>query len=346
MTIGRRRAGGETSGVRAPVLASSIHREAILALEARLVTRLIGRKHLVHRMIIALLADGHVLLDGRPGLAKTRATTALADALEASFRRVVLGPGQHLAHLFGLEPALSETTGAEARAPGPLFANILLAEGIDRASPEVRLALLDAMSERQVTVSAIPVRMPAVFLVCATRTLVTPSSDAVVLASDERDRFLLHLVVGYPDELHERQMLDLVRSERAAASIGLATVAPPTVPLAVVLAARASVQAVRVGPRVLRLITTLVAATRDSNPARNGPQRWIRSGAGPRGSIALERCARAHAWLAGRQQVTERDVAAVAHDVLRHRIDLAEAAEEAGVTIDKVIDELLASTRA
>jgi MoxR-like ATPase len=341
-TDGRSRGGGSSD--RPAVVPPLMHRAAFAALEARLVARVVGGKHLVRRMIVALLADGHVLLDGAPGLAKTRAATVLAEAFEATFRRVALGPGQRLAHLFGTEPSVSDPQTSRRPSSAPLFANIVLAEGIDRASPEARLALLDAMTERQVAVGGIPMRLPDVFLVFATRTLVSSRPEVAPLDSDERDRFLLHVRVGYPGESEERQMLDLVRAERASASAGWASPIAP-MPLAAVIAGRAGVQGVRAGPRILRRITALMAATRDGNPARNGPARWIRSGAGPRGSIALERCARAHAWLAGRQQVTERDVTAVAHDVLRHRIDLSAAAEEAGVTVDTLIDELLATTR-
>jgi MoxR-like ATPase len=154
----------------------------------------------------------------------------------------------------------------------------------------------------------------------------------------------MHVRLGYPDEADERRMLGLVRAE-SASSIGGSFCAETRLPLAVVLGARSKVQTVTSGPQILKRITALVAATRHGGPTRNDAVRWIRCGAGPRGSIALERCARAHAWLAGRRQVTERDLAAVAHDVLRHRIDLSEAAEQAGVTVDAVIGNLLASSR-
>jgi MoxR-like ATPase len=335
-TDGRRGGdGGGRPGMAPPL----VHRAAFSTLEARLLTRMVGGKHLVRRLLIALLADGHVLLDGAPGLAKTRAVTVLAEALEATFRRVVLGPGQWLPHLLGSE--LSTPKAGRGLPAAPFFANILLADGIDRASPEARLTLLDAMTERQVVVDGIPMRLPDIFLVCATRTLISTRLEVTPLAADERDRFLLHIRLGYPDESDERQMLALIRTERVATEAGQAAAIAP-LPLAVVIAARASVQTVRAGPRILRRITALMAATREGNLAPNGPARWILSGAGPRGSIALDRCARAHAWLAGRQQVTDRDVAAVVHDVLRHRIELSDEAKEAGVTIDAVIDELLA----
>jgi MoxR-like ATPase len=319
-------------------------RAAIAALEARLIARLVGGKGLARRLVLALLADGHVLLEGVPGVAKTRATTALGEALEATFRRVALGPDQGPANLFGTGLADAALPSHRGRHPVPALANVFLAEGIDRASPEARLALLDAMTERQVAVGGVPVRLPEVFLVCATRTLVQAGDGGAPMGPDERDRFLLHVRLGYPDEADERRMLGLVRAERASSSAG----SPRTearLPLAVVLAARCRVQTVKAGPRILKRITALVASTRHGDPARNAAVRWIRGGAGPRGSIALERCAQAHAWLAGRRQVTERDLAAVAHDVLRHRIDLSEAAEEAGVTTDVVIDDLLTSSR-
>lgn len=335
---------GRSSGLADRAAPPLMHRAAIAALEARLVARVIGGGRLVRGLIIALLADGHVLIDGPPGLAKTRLTTALGEALEATFRRVVLGPGQRMSHIFGVEASAAALPGGHGEQPEPVFANILLAEGIDGAVPEVRLALLDAMTERQVVIAGIPIRLPDVFLVCATRTLTHAPSSPETLGVNERDRFLLNLRVDYADEAQERRMLDLLRAEEASPAARRA-MAPAPLPLATLLAARASVQAVRTGPQSLRHITALVAATRDAGPTRNGPARWIRTGAGPRGSIALDRCARAQAWLSGRRQVAERDIAAVAHDVLRHRIDLVDAAREAGITTDAVITELLSLTR-
>ncbi|MGG5890068.1 AAA family ATPase [Falsiroseomonas sp. HC035] len=334
---------GRKARVNDPVPLPLIPRAAIAALEAHLVTHVIGGAHLVRGLLIALLADGHVLIDGPPGLAKTRVVTALAEAIEATFRRVALGPGQRMSHLFGAEASVASLQGAHDRQPDPVFANILLAEGVDGAAPEVRLALLDAMTERQVMVGGVMIRLPDVFLVCATRTLIHTPPTAELLGLNERDRFLLHLRVDYPDEAHERRMLDLIRTEDAPATRRAATMKP--LPLTTLLAARAGVQAVRTGPRSLRWITALVAATRGGRPTRTGPARWIRAGAGPRGSIALERCARAHAWLSARQQVTARDIIAVAHDVLRHRLDLVDAAKEADITPDSVITDLLVVTR-
>ena len=315
-----------------------MNRAAIAALQARVAARVIGGGHLVRGLITALLADGHVLIDGPPGFAKTRAVTALADALEVTFRRVVLGPGQRMAHIFGAAASVAEPLASRGREPDTSFANILLAEGLDGAAPEVRLALLDAMTERQVVIDGITIRSPGVFFVCATRTMAHGLASVETLGPGERDRFLLHLRVAYPDEAQERRMLDLLHAESAPA----ATRTPTRLPLATIIAARAGVHAVRTGPRPMRWITALVGATRSGDPTGNGPARWIRGGVGPRGSIALERCARAHAWLSGRRQVSERDIVAVAHDVLRHRLDLSDAAKDAGITADAVITELLA----
>jgi MoxR-like ATPase len=310
---------------------------AMAMLEAQVNARIVGQKALVRGLIIALLADGHVLLEGPSGLAKTRAVRALAEGMEASFRRLVPHPEPRVGEPVG-EVAVMGTSPVPA---GGVFANIVLAESIERVSPEARFALLDAMAERQAVVDGVPEALPQVFLVCATRTL-TSESPANGMLPEERDRFLLNLRVGYPSATAERLMLGLVRAEGALAGDRAGVEA--RLPLATLLAARAKVRAVRVGPKTLRRITSLVAATRGgSDPRSNDVLRWIRSGVGPRGSIALERCARAHAWLAGRRQVTERDLIAVAHDVLRHRIELSEAAERAGITADGVIDQLLAA---
>lgn len=310
---------------------------AIAMLEAQVNARVVGQKALVRGLIVALLADGHVLLEGPAGLAKTRAVKALAEGIEASFRRLVPHSERQVAELLG-EVAVMRASPAQA---GGIFANVVLAESLERVSPEARFALLDAMAERQAVVDGVPETMPEVFLVCATRTLTTQPAASTMLP-EERDRFLLNLRVGYPSAAAERLMLGLVRAEGAL--IGDHAGVEARLPLATLLAARAKVRAVRVGPKTLQRITSLVAATRGGgDPHRNDVARWIRSGAGPRGSIALERCARAHAWLAGRRQVTARDLAAVARDVLRHRIELSEAAEQAGVTTDAVIDQLLAA---
>ncbi|TCH98278.1 MoxR family ATPase [Roseococcus sp. SYP-B2431] len=312
---------------------------AMIALRAHLNRRVVAQGHVVQALVIALLADGHVLLEGPPGLAKTRVATTLAQAIEAAFQRIAFSPGLRIADLIGTFEE-GEAPGGPPHVPGPVFANILLAEDIDQASPETRLALLDAMSERYVAGRGSATDLPVIFFVCATHALPVHHRGKQALTPAERDRFLMHLRMAYPDEAAERRILDMARRESAPADRPGPAPAVP-MPLAVVLAAREMVRDVRLGPKMQRHITSLVAATRGGPPQPNDVRRWLAAGAGPRASIALERCARAHAWLAGRRQVTDRDVTAVARIVLRHRIQLSEAAEEAGVTADAVIDQLL-----
>lgn len=310
-------------------------REGINALKEHLVACVIGQERLAQRLVLALLADGHILLEGGPGLGKTRAVMALAEVLEGTFHRIVLRPESHGAEL------ISGGTRQRRIGAGSIFCNLLLAEGIERASADARLILLDAMAERQVTVDGATLRLPGVFMVCATRNT-PPAGTRDTIVTAELDRFLLCVNVGYLDRTAERRMLESIRAGVAMNS-GPSELGP--LPLPVVLAARAQVAAVSVGPGILNRIIGLVADTRQQRGSQESSKvRRIRSGIGPRGSIALERCARAHAWLAGRRRVTDRDLMAVAHDALRHRFELDEGAAAAGVTQDSVIDDLLASS--
>lgn len=318
----------------------------MIALEGLLNGRVVAQRSVARALVVALLADGHILLQGSPGLAKTRLVTFLAAAIEGSFHRITFGPGKFSTELTGA----SVDAGTFEEGPhrqGQIFANILLVEGIDRASADARLALLDAMAERYVSVNGEVANLPCVFFVCATQTTMADQSAREALEPAELDRFLLQVRLEYPDEAAERSMLAMVRREEAHQPSPRPDLAGGAkIPLIVVLAARALVRKVRLGPRMQRRITSLVAATRVAAPIGNGPPHWIARGAGPRASIALDRCARAHAWLSGRRCVVERDVVAVAHAVLRHRIQLSHRAEEAEVTADAVIDRLLNAARA
>ena len=308
----------------------------IRALEQWLSTQIIGQSHLVERLIIALLADGHLLVEGAPGLAKTRAIKSLADGLEGSFHRIQFTPD--------LLPG--DVTGTEIYRPqeasfhfqkGPIFHNLVLADEINRAPAKVQSALLEAMAERQVSVGSQTYDLPGLFLVMATQNPIE-QEGTYPLPEAQLDRFLLHVNVDYPDAAAETEILRLTRSEAGQAA------APLPVPLAqdTVFTARQETLALHMSTAVEQYMVQLVIGTRA--PERYSAQlaSWIEYGGSPRATIAIDRCARAHAWLKGRDFVSPDDVQAVAADVLRHRLLLSFEAEANGITPDQVIQELLA----
>ncbi|WOJ94368.1 MoxR family ATPase [Congregibacter variabilis] len=304
-------------------------------LEQWLDQQIIGQSHLVQRLLIALLADGHLLVEGAPGLAKTRAIKSLGDALEGSFHRIQFTPD--------LLPG--DVTGTEIYRPqeasfhfqqGPVFSNLVLADEINRAPAKVQSALLEAMAERQVSVGSQSYALPRLFLVMATQNPIE-QEGTYPLPEAQLDRFLLHVKVDYPDAEAERQILRLTRSEAATGSINDA----PQLAQESVFQARKEALALHMAPAVEEYIVQLVIATRDPAPYSEDLAHWLDYGGSPRATIALDRCARAHAWLHGRDFVSPDDVQAVAADVFRHRLLLSFEAEAAGVRSDDVIDELL-----
>jgi MoxR-like ATPase len=311
---------------------------AFSALREQLGHAIIGQAALVDRLLIALLADGHLLVEGAPGLAKTTAIKELAARIEADFHRVQFTPDLLPADLTGTE-IFRPQTGAFEFQRGPLFHNLVLADEVNRAPAKVQSALLEAMGERQVTVGRESFVLPALFLVMATQNPIE-QEGTYPLPEAQLDRFLLHVRVGYPDAAAETAILDLAR---ARARDTLTQRAPPARVLSQqqVFEARAEVLALHLAPALQNYLVQLVLATRDPTPFGDDLARWIAYGASPRGTIALERCARAQAWLAGRDFVTPADVHAVAADVLRHRVLLGYEAEAEGVTPDRVVAALL-----
>ncbi|MBN8728007.1 MAG: MoxR family ATPase [Xanthomonadales bacterium] len=311
---------------------------AFSALREQLGHAIIGQAALVDRLLIALLADGHLLVEGAPGLAKTTAIKELAARIEADFHRVQFTPDLLPADLTGTEIYRPQTGGFEFQR-GPLFHNLVLADEVNRAPAKVQSALLEAMGERQVTVGRESFALPMLFLVMATQNPIE-QEGTYPLPEAQLDRFLLHVRVGYPDAAAETAILDLAR---ARARETLAEVMRPARVLSQqqVFAARAEVLGLHLAPALQNYLVQLVLATRDAAPFGADLARWIAYGASPRGTIALERCARAHAWLAGRDFVTPADVHAVAADVLRHRVLLSYEAEAEGVTPDRVVAALL-----
>ncbi|WP_394003998.1 AAA family ATPase [Luteimonas sp. WGS1318] len=308
------------------------------ALRESLAQAILGQSALVERLLVALLADGHLLVEGAPGLAKTTAIRALAARLDAEFARVQFTPDLLPADLTGTEIWRPQDGRFEFQ-PGPIFHPLLLADEINRAPAKVQSALLEAMGERQVTVGRETYRLPQLFLVMATQNPIE-QEGTFPLPEAQLDRFLMHVRVGYPDADTESRILALARG-RALAELDAQAVEIERMPLATLFAARRAVLELHMAPAVERYVVELVLATRDATPYDAALARRIAWGASPRGSIALERCARATAWLAGRDFVTPDDVRAVAPDVLRHRVLPSYEATAEGWDGERLVDALI-----
>ena len=312
-------------------------RDAIRDLRERVGASVVGQSRMIERLIIALLADGHVLIEGLPGLAKTRAVKSLAHCLEADFSRIQFTPDLLPSDVTGGEVYVDAGgRGSFEFRSGPVFGNLILGDEINRAPAKVQSALLEAMEERQVTVAGKRHPLPALFIVLATQNPIE-QEGTYPLPEAQMDRFLMHVRVDYPDTEEELAVLKLVRGERA----GGAAAPLPSIPQSQILAARTEIAHIVPADVIAAYIVALIEATR--YPARFGDKlgRWITLGASPRGSLALDACARAHAWLDARDYVTPEDVQAVAPECLRHRITLSYDATADGVTADAVLAELL-----
>ncbi len=321
------------------VSAGRLH-DAFKALQTALSLEIVGQGLLVERLLIALLADGHLLVEGAPGLAKTTAIRALATRIEAEFARVQFTPDLLPADLTGTEIWRAQESRFEFQ-PGPIFHSLLLADEINRAPAKVQSALLEAMGERQVTVGRHTYALPPLFLVMATQNPIE-QEGTFPLPEAQLDRFLMYVRIGYPDAESESEILRLNREQALAGAVGGAGQTHEKMPQADVLAARKAVLGLHMAPALERYLIEIVLATRDAS--RYDPQlaRHISWGASPRGSIALERCARARAWLAGRDFVRPDDIRAVAPDVLRHRVLPSFEASAEGWDGERLVQEVLA----
>ena len=304
-------------------------------LREQLAKRIIGQEKLVDRLLIALLADGHLLVEGAPGLAKTTAIKALADHLEGDFHRIQFTPDLLPSDVTGSEIYRPETGQFEFQR-GPIFHNLVLADEINRAPAKVQSALLEAMGERQISVGMRTFPLDRLFLVMATQNPIE-QEGTYPLPEAQLDRFLMHVVIHYPSAEAEKAILQLARNDYRH---GLPKTDLRLTPDQV-FDARAEVANIYMAEPVEQYLLALVLATRD--PAALDPELARRTafGASPRGTIALDRCARALAWLDGRDYVTPDDVRAMAFDVLRHRILLTFEAEAEGMTADTVIERLI-----
>ena len=321
-----------------PVTPTSPLHRAFIALRDDLSAQIVGQAALIERLLIALLADGHLLVEGAPGLAKTTAIRALASRLEAGFARVQFTPDLLPADLTGTEVWRPQESRFEFL-PGPIFHPILLADEINRAPAKVQSALLEAMGERQVTVGRETYALPALFLVMATQNPIE-QEGTFPLPEAQLDRFLMHVRVGYPQADAEAEILRLAR-ERARDALNPVEAQVAPVSQADVFEARREVLDLHFAPALERYLIEIVLASRDAGRYDPALARRIAWGASPRGSIALERCARARAWLAGRDFVTPDDVRAVAPDVLRHRLLPSYEATAEGWDGDRLVAELL-----
>ena len=312
---------------------------ALHTLRAQLRARIIGQDALIDRLLIALLCDGHLLVEGAPGLAKTTAIKVLASHIEGEYHRIQFTPDLLPADVTGTE-IYRPGDGSFAFQHGPVFHNMVLADEINRAPAKVQSALLEAMAERQVTVGRSTYPLPELFLVMATQNPIE-QEGTYPLPEAQLDRFQMYVRIDYPAAEAEQQILHLNRAEASREAAHVAPEAATIVTGDQVFDARRKVLAIHLADHLERYLVELVLATRE--PSRYGEDlaRWVSFGASPRATIALDRTARAHAWLSGRDYVTPEDIQVLAHDVLRHRVLLSFEAEADGVQADGFVDALL-----
>ena len=311
------------------------HHNTITALKTWLTQQIIGQEKLVDRLLIALLADGHLLVEGAPGLAKTKAIKDLSRAIEGDFHRIQFTPDLLPSDITGTEIFRPED-GSFRFQPGPIFHNLVLADEINRAPAKVQSALLEAMAEHQVSVGRESFQLPPLFLVMATQNPIE-QEGTYPLPEAQLDRFLMHVSITYPSADAERSILHLVRDEARNAAPSV----PEIVSQTDLFAARQEILAMHMAPAVEEYIIQLIMATRNPDVYGADLAGWIDFGASPRGTIALDRCSRAHAWIKGKDFVSPDDVQAVLFDVLRHRVLLSFEAEASGITPDKVLATIL-----
>ncbi len=313
------------------------HFSALERIRTLLNQRVLGQEVLIDRMMIALLADGHLLVEGAPGLAKTRAIHELSALVEGDYQRIQFTPDLLPADITGTEIYRPQDASFKFQ-EGPLFNNLVLADEINRAPAKVQSALLEAMAERQITVGHQTYPLSPLFMVMATQNPIE-QEGTYPLPEAQLDRFLMHIRIDYPDREKERDILRLVRNE-AIQRNKAENVVDQVLSQTELFNAREEVLTLYVAEAIEDYMVRLVTATRDQHTHKD-LARWIEYGASPRGTISLDACARAHAWLDQRDYVSPADVQAVIYDTLRHRVLLSYEAEADAVTSDKIIDELL-----
>ena len=318
---------------------TSSARDALLDLKVRIGKSVLGQDHLVESMLIGLLANGNLLIESLPGLAKTRAVKTLAKNLAADLSRVQFTPDLLPSDVTGAEIYLQTEKGGQFQfQKGPIFANLVLADEINRAPAKVQSALLEAMEERQVTVAGKTYKMPDLFMVLATENPIE-QEGTYPLPEAQLDRFLMHVVITYPDEAVEGEIIKLNRAENAQNPKSHAA-EPAAVAQQAIFDARAEIDNIFVSDLAQKYMVDLIYATRFPDRYGEPLDKWIQIGASPRGSLALDRCARARAWLDGHDFVTPDHIRNVMHDCLRHRLILSYEAVSQGVKADQVIDKI------
>ncbi len=297
--------------------------------------QIIGQERLVDRLLIALLADGHLLVEGAPGLAKTKAIKVLSQTIDAQAHRIQFTPD--------LLP--SDITGSDVYRPengtfyfqkGPIFHNLILADEINRAPAKVQSALLEAMGERQVTIGNTTYKLPELFTVMATQNPIE-NEGTYRLPEAQLDRFLMYVVIQHPDIESERKILKLVQNEEKKKPL------PPfkKIKESLIFNARQEVLDIPMAPELQEYIVQFIMATRDAGRYDKEIARLLRYGSSPRGTIALDICARANAWLNGHEAVMPSDITELLHDILRHRIILSFDAKSEHISADEVLDMLV-----
>ena len=312
--------------------------EQVQKLEAHASSLIIGQSHLINRMLIALLCDGHLLVEGAPGLAKTRAIKVLAKSIEGDFHRVQFTPDLLPADLTGTDIYRPQEGTFEFR-KGPLFHNLILADEINRAPAKVQSALLEAMEERQISVGSNSYKLDDLFMVMATQNPIE-QEGTYPLPEAQLDRFLLHVEVGYPTPEDERRIMVLNREEAKAAVRDMFQ-PPELLPVSAIMQARQEILRLHLSPELEEYIVNIVVATRNAGAVDKSLEGQIMYGASPRASMGIDRAARARAWLAGRDFVGPEDIQAIAPDVMRHRLVLSFEAEADGVDANSIIERIL-----
>lgn len=309
--------------------------DSFIELQKQMGASIIGQQTVIERLLIALLANGNVLMEGLPGTAKTRSIKTLSKLIESQFRRVQFTPDLLPSDVTGSE-IYREENGSFEFQPGPLFGNLILADEVNRAPAKVQAAMLEAMEERQVTVAGKTHKLPDLFLVLATQNPIE-QEGTYPLPEAQMDRFLIYVQVPYPPAENELSILRLVRSENT----GTAAIDPEPISQETVFAARNEVNQIHVAESVEQYMVDLVIATRE--PSKYSPQiaSWIDVGASPRATIAMDAAARARAWLHGKDFVSPGDVQAIAPACLAHRVHLSYEAEAAGKSREDIVEAIL-----
>lgn len=313
-------------------------------LAKRMSEDIIGQQEILDHLIIGLMVNGNLLIEGLPGLAKTRAIKALSRHMEGTFSRIQFTPDLEPLGITGREAHYKKDGKDEyVFEPGPIFANLVLGDEVNRAQPRVQTAMLEAMEERQVTVAGVTHKLPELFMVMATMNPVE-QEGTFPLPEAQMDRFLMHVRVDYPDEEAEMHIMRLVRGEEKTVEKRKKPeekTPKKEISQETIFAARSEIDEVKVPEGVERYMVDIIFATRYPHRYSYELQSCIRVGASPRGSLALDRCARAHAWLNGRHEVTVEDVNSVVHNVLRHRLIISDLAKDDRVTADDIIEEIV-----